>query len=44
MGKPIKQSKGEIRATVDRVKFYVNNYEKVTTHTLFLLPIYKDGS
>ncbi|BBN01846.1 hypothetical protein MPTK1_2g10740 [Marchantia polymorpha subsp. ruderalis] len=29
MGKPIKQSKNEIRATVDRVKFYLTHYEKV---------------
>ncbi|CAM6114719.1 unnamed protein product [Calypogeia fissa] len=29
MGKPIKQAKNEIRATVDRIKFYINNCEKV---------------
>ncbi|KAL2643869.1 hypothetical protein R1flu_011456 [Riccia fluitans] len=29
MGKPIKQSKNEIRATVDRVRFYLSHYEKI---------------
>jgi acyl-CoA reductase-like NAD-dependent aldehyde dehydrogenase len=29
MGKPIAQAKNEVRATVDRVRFYLENYEKV---------------
>jgi len=29
MGKPTAQAKNEVRATVDRVKFYLGNYEKV---------------
>ena len=29
MGKPISQAKNEVRATVDRVRFYLENYEKV---------------
>jgi len=36
MGKPIAQAKNEVRATVDRVRFYLENYEKVLKETCVL--------
>ncbi len=40
MGKPTAQAKNEVRATVDRVKFYLGNYEKVSsTFTQLLIHV-----
>jgi hypothetical protein len=40
MGKPTAQAKNEVRATVDRVKFYLENYEKVSsTFTQLLIHV-----
>lgn len=36
MGKPIAQAKNEVRATVDRVRFYLENYEKVLKESCVL--------